>query len=105
MVDGINRFNVQGTLPPKTRAIGIGPGLEATYTVEQVLDQLMQMERPLVVDAGALIEDYGWKGKAHTVLPPHPDEFSRLPAATVNEIQAHRTTAAREYAHKPELSL
>lgn len=105
MVDGINRFNEQGTLPPKTRAIGIGPGLEDTYTVEQVLDQLMQMERPLVVDAGALLEDYVWKRKAPTVLTPHPGEFSKLTGLTVKEIQANRITVAREYAQKHDVIL
>lgn len=105
IMDGINSFNEKKNLPPKTSVIGIGPGLEDTYTIKRVLDQLIQTDIPLVVDAGALLENYCWQRKSPTVLTPHPGEFSRLTGMTVEEIQANRLKVARDFAKKHDVIL
>jgi NAD(P)H-hydrate epimerase len=39
------------------------------------------------------------------VLTPHPGEMARLSGRGIREIQAHRLTAAREFAHQHEVTL
>lgn len=85
----------------KTRAIAIGPGLGNQEKTTDQLRSLLQVNLPLVVDAGALLPSETWKRPSKTtptILTPHPGEFSRLTGFSVAEIQANRMELARQYA-------
>ena len=71
----------------------------------KAVEQLLQTEIPLVVDAGALLHRKSWQRKAPLVLTPHPGEFSRLTGMPIKEIQANRIAVAREFAQKHQLIL
>lgn len=95
----------QGKLPGKISAIGIGPGISDDSLAAKAVEQLLQTEIPLVVDAGALLHRKSWQRKTPLVLTPHPGEFSRLTGMPIKEIQANRIAVAREFAQKHQLIL
>ena len=87
-------------------AVALGPGLsrdgEAAQFARAFFDR---SEGPLVVDADGLNAfighvEYLKGGRHHLVLTPHPAELSRLNGKTVEQIQADRVTAAREFAQQ-----
>lgn len=66
-------------------AVAVGPGLGTAPAAEAILDRMLQLDRPIVLDADALnlIARRGqWPAaiKAQAVLTPHPGEMKRLAA-------------------------
>ncbi|MGG3621969.1 NAD(P)H-hydrate dehydratase [Bacillus gobiensis] len=82
------------------RAIAIGPGLEASETVNKAIELLLKGNQPLVLDAGALSERSYPKRKAPIVLTPHPGEFSRITGMEIKELQQDRVGSATHWAKK-----
>ena len=86
----------------KFQSIGIGPGLgTSTATTLAVLEQLQQVQVPLVVDADALNILAAHRHSLHllpkgSILTPHLGEFMRLGNRSVNHFTA--LTEAREMA-------
>lgn len=84
--------------------VAIGPGLgRRTATAEWVRELVLEVERPLVLDADGLAAFAGRldelaRRPATTVLTPHPGELGGLLGRSTAEIQADRLAAAREAA-------
>jgi NAD(P)H-hydrate epimerase len=67
----------------KADAVVIGPGLGQSPEARQRLSAIVQLDKPMVIDADALnmiAEGKSWPKsfKAHAVLTPHPGEMKRL---------------------------
>lgn len=84
----------------------LGPGLGQTPWSEQMLQQAINTDKPLVIDADALnilAEGRVVKnpnGQGRWLLTPHPAEAARLLGITTQEVQADRYTAARMIAER-----
>ncbi|MEI3613407.1 NAD(P)H-hydrate dehydratase [Pseudogracilibacillus sp. SO30301A] len=105
LFNGLERV-ARGEFPGKITAVGIGPGINDEELVRKALDHLVEVEAPLVVDAGALLkrEDH-WVAKSPLIFTPHPGEFSRLTGYSVKEIQANRLEVAIKFAKKHNVIL
>ncbi len=85
-------------------ALALGPGLGTHEETRNLVISLVEKtDLPLILDADALnciAHDPCLlkKRKAPTILTPHPGEMARLTGRSVQEIQADRLTAAREFA-------
>lgn len=104
ILEGISAV-IQGELPPKTTAVGIGPGLTDTKQIGKALHYLIKTDIPVVVDAGALLPEINWQREAPTVLTPHPGEFSKLTGIPIASIEANRLNTARDYAEQNNVIL
>ena len=67
----------------KADAIVLGPGLGQSPHSEAMVDRLVRMKKPMVVDADALnclaaMDHWPKHFKASAVLTPHPGEMARL---------------------------
>jgi hydroxyethylthiazole kinase-like uncharacterized protein yjeF len=82
----------------------IGPGLgRDRSTWRLILDLVLHMPKPLVLDAdalNALAESPRWKGRLgkNRVLTPHPGEMARLMGKTIGDVAADRLGMARRAA-------
>ncbi len=81
----------------KADAVVIGPGLGRGRWGRAMLEQLLDWERPMVVDADGLnllaemsVRNERW------ILTPHPGEAARLLGTTSMEIQRDRFSAVKE---------
>jgi NAD(P)H-hydrate epimerase len=78
----------------------VGPGLGRTPWSEQLLQQALLSESPLVLDADALniLAEGRLPLPAHQcwVMTPHPGEAARLLRCTTREVQSDRVAAARK---------
>lgn len=83
----------------KANAIAIGPGLGVTTKTKKLLRALTSYPVPIVVDADAL-NFLKPRCKAQVVITPHPGEMSRLMKKSIEYIQKHRTTIAKQAAKK-----
>ncbi len=87
-------------------SIVIGPGLSSEELVaEWVKPFVSECRKPMVIDADALNiiareTDVFKKRQGHTVITPHPGEFSRLTELSVDEIQQNRIKTSLEYSRK-----
>lgn len=86
--------------------VAVGPGLgRRPATSEWVRALVLEVERPLVLDADGLaafagrLDDLA-RRSATTVLTPHPGELGHLLGRSTAEIQADRLGAAREAARR-----
>jgi NAD(P)H-hydrate epimerase len=88
-------------------ALVIGPGLgRAPETVNALLDLLVALPCPAVVDADALNIvaesgfDWSQSAQAGVVITPHPAEMSRLVGTDTKTVQADRVATAEAYASR-----
>lgn len=85
-------------------AVALGPGLSTDLeTVEFVRKLVLQLDRPLIVDAdglNALAGDLELLAarEAPTLITPHPGELGRLLGRSTAEVSADRLGAARQAA-------
>lgn len=94
------------SLPEKTSAILIGPGLAApqiTAAASKLTRTIWRTTKvPMVVDASAL--DFLAAGKtpagALRVITPHPGEAARMLNTTVQKVQANRVASLRQLSKK-----
>ena len=88
------------------QALAVGPGLGQEPGLQQLLELILKAcPLPMVLDADALnlLAVIGpVKGKAPTVITPHPGEAARLLGKKTAEIQANRIESARELAARYE---
>jgi len=88
---------IEATLRPlieKATVIAIGPGLGQSQWAKQLLQQVLESNKPKVIDADALnllahlswqqIKDKNW------ILTPHPAEAARLLGISTTEIENNR---------------
>ena len=105
MVHGVNGGNELQHLLERADVIVIGPGLGQGAWGEQLLQQVMKLTTPLVVDADAL--NILAKGRiTHnlanriSMITPHPGEAGRLLGLENADIQADRFEAAKKLAEQ-----
>jgi NAD(P)H-hydrate epimerase len=82
-----------------SRAVAVGPGMDTGEEARRLLDQILSVDRPRVVDADALTL-LARSGETErlgrdTVITPHPGEAARLLGADVDEVERDRVVAAR----------
>jgi hydroxyethylthiazole kinase-like uncharacterized protein yjeF len=89
-------------------ALACGPGLGMSLEASELLETLINLNQPLVLDADALnlVAREGnlqvaLASRSHpAILTPHPAEAARLLACELDEIQVDRIAAAREIAER-----
>ncbi|MDR3763487.1 MAG: NAD(P)H-hydrate dehydratase [Acidobacteriota bacterium] len=90
----------------KSRSVlAIGPGLSQSEGVAEFVRRVVKgAHQPLVLDADGLNSFAGALKELPVqrplVLTPHPGEMARLLGCTVSQVQAARTTAARDFARR-----
>ncbi|TXL65760.1 NAD(P)H-hydrate dehydratase [Cerasibacillus terrae] len=104
MLNGLETIS-EGEVPEKIIAAGIGPGIADITKAQKAVDELMKLDIPLVIDAGALRERKDWHARGPVIITPHPGEFSRLTGRSVKEIQANRIKLARKFSKKYDLAV
>lgn len=92
-----------GDIPNDIAAAGIGPGLVDEDLTEQALEQLFQLDIPLVIDASALNKRNSWQAKGPVILTPHPGEFSRMTGYSTTDINQNRIEYSRAYAEEHDI--
>jgi len=97
MCHGIETAEALSILLEKASNIVIGPGLGQSDWAQEMFNEALAHDLPIVVDADALnllskqpTQNKNW------ILTPHPGEASRLLATTVNEIQQDRYRAIQQ---------
>jgi len=93
---------IEQILPGK-KALVFGPGLGTDEQIQKLLQSVLQVDIPVVLDAdglNVLAKDTGIlkMGKAPLVLTPHPGEMARLMATTVEKVQEDRVQIALQAA-------
>ncbi len=79
--------------------IAMGPGLgRDPGTAELATSAMAAFERPMVIDADALVAQEPAPTGRIRVLTPHPGEMARLTGKTTAQIQSDRVGAARAFA-------
>ena len=86
--------------------VAVGPGLGQTLNAHYALNEVLQKDLPLVIDADALnlisvdskLQEAVGKRAAPTLLTPHPAEAARLLDSKTADVQADRIAAAIELA-------
>lgn len=68
------------------KAMAIGPGISPDSMTEIVVQTLLETDRPIVLDAGALSERNYPLRTPPTILTPHPQEFARITGISRSEI-------------------
>lgn len=81
----------------KASVIVIGPGLSQSRWAKTLLDAVLSIDKPCLLDADALnnLAEKTPIKKANWILTPHPGEAARLLKTTVAKIQVDRFTAAK----------
>ncbi len=88
----------------KTDVISIGPGLSTGEGVRSLVERVLKIEKPLVLDADGINVLSGnpellERRNAPTVITPHPGEFSRLTGLSISEVK-YNYALAEEFASK-----
>lgn len=97
MSHGVEEISEIEPLSQAATVITIGPGLGQAQWGQLLLNQAIETQKPLVVDADALnLLSQHPQRKDHWVLTPHPGEAGRLLGCSAKEIQANRLDAVRE---------
>jgi NAD(P)H-hydrate epimerase len=105
MAAAINAGLEMQPLMDKASVLACGPGLGRSSWAELLLQQVLQSDYPVVLDADALniIASPGWQTEfpeRDVVMTPHPGEAARLLDKSVADIQSDRLGAAQAIADK-----
>ena len=104
MVHGVLEGGRIGSLFKKSTVIVVGPGLGQSKWGENLLQQVLESELPMVVDADGLNyltrPGVGENARDNWVLTPHPGEAARLLNISVSDIQKNRFQAVLELQEK-----
>jgi len=97
-------LRARSSLAPLLRisdAVAIGPGLGVDRRARRLLDEAIDGDRPLVVDADAL-KLLALRPRRHAdwILTPHPGEAARLLGTDAASVQRDRITAGKEIAER-----
>lgn len=97
-VDASDPASVQAALDA-SRAVAVGPGMDTGREARQLLDRILSVDLPRVVDADALtvLAESGGSERlgGDSVITPHPGEAARLLGGSVEEIQGDRVGAVQ----------
>ena len=105
MAHGVNSGLELQPLLARASVLAAGPGLGQSSWSELLLQQVLQAEQPLVLDADALnlLASPAWRCQfagREVVLTPHPGEAARLLGCSIAAVQADRCAAARQLAQR-----
>ena len=105
MAAGVNSGLEVQPLLERATVLACGPGLGRTSWAELLLQQVIQSDLPVVLDADALniIASPGSQtefSERDVVLTPHPGEAARLLDSTIADVQSDRLAAATAIAEK-----
>lgn len=105
MAAAINSGLEMQPLMEKASVLACGPGLGRSSWAELLLQQVLQSDYPVVLDADALniIASPGWQTEfpeRDVVMTPHPGEAARLLDKSIADIQSDRLGAAQAIAEK-----
>jgi len=100
-------------LAARADAVALGPGISLDPETQELIRALvLEVDRPMVVDADALSAlagglDVLGRAAGPRVLTPHPGEMARMLGAAVPRVQADRLETARGFAarHRAYLAL
>ncbi|WP_338469511.1 NAD(P)H-hydrate dehydratase [Niallia sp. XMNu-256] len=81
-------------------SMAIGPGLNPDQQLEQFVNDILNKEVPVILDAGALSPREYKKRQAPTILTPHPGEFRRLTGESSAHIQKNRIELASQFSQE-----
>ncbi|RLQ94067.1 NAD(P)H-hydrate dehydratase [Falsibacillus albus] len=84
----------------KYKAAAIGPGLPNGEPLESRIDQLINLDFSLILDAGALTKRAYPTRNHPLILTPHPGEFERITGMSVKEQEKDRLSAAKEWSRR-----
>ena len=89
--------------PEKFNAIAIGPGMGRTTGAKQIVEDVLTMDVPLILDADALYHLQTMlpllkKRQKPTILTPHPGEMARLIGKTIKEVEQDRFIISEQFA-------
>ncbi|WP_018663735.1 bifunctional ADP-dependent NAD(P)H-hydrate dehydratase/NAD(P)H-hydrate epimerase [Heyndrickxia acidiproducens] len=87
----------------KYAGIAIGPGLEPDEELEAFISQALELDVPVVLDAGALGNRTYPIRKAPVILTPHPGEFSRMTGIPAEKIAENRIQLASRFAKEQQV--
>lgn len=78
--------------------IAIGPGLGQGDEAEQLLEQVLNLDKPIVLDADALnlLSKRGLSFSKRIIMTPHPGEAARLLGTSVAKVNSDRFYAVYE---------
>lgn len=101
MCHGIAEAGRLEALLERADTIALGPGLGRSAWSKWVFETVIQLRKPVVIDADGLnwLSDYPRFGD-HFVLTPHPGEAARLLKCRVAEVERDRFTAAESIRSK-----
>ncbi|TNF91216.1 MAG: NAD(P)H-hydrate dehydratase [Gammaproteobacteria bacterium] len=86
---------------PQASVVVIGPGLGDSAAAGKILEDLQQVDLPVVVDASALKADFlESMESAQLLITPHPGEAAALLSSSSAEIQADRLAASDSLAQR-----
>lgn len=102
----LERYDVLEPHIEHADAILIGPGLrKAKGATELMLKIMTEVQKPMVIDAGAIATLQGdtsplKQRKAPTIITPHSGELSRLNGVEWEKVEKRRLKYAREFAQE-----
>jgi NAD(P)H-hydrate epimerase len=106
MVRGVDKAEDLDSLLEKATVVAIGPGLGQSGWGKALLDRILAVPLPLVVDADALnLLSEPPPRAAPWVLTPHPGEAARLLGQSSQEIQENRFLASLALSERFEASI
>lgn len=78
--------------------VAIGPGLGQSEIAENLLEQVLSLDKPIVLDADALnlLSKRGMSFSKRIIMTPHPGEAARLLETTIDKINSDRYHAVYE---------
>ncbi|WP_053982017.1 bifunctional ADP-dependent NAD(P)H-hydrate dehydratase/NAD(P)H-hydrate epimerase [Marinagarivorans algicola] len=100
MAHGVDAASQLEPLLKRPSVIAVGPGMGQSSWSEQLMQQVLKTDKPLVVDADGLnlladkLAAYAKRG--HWVLTPHPGEAARLLHTNTAVVQQNRFEAVSE---------
>lgn len=80
------------------KALAIGPGISPDSLTEIAVQTLLETDRPVVLDAGALSERTYPVRTPPTILTPHPQEFARITGISRSDLLEDRSQSVSDTA-------
>ncbi|OWQ65861.1 NAD(P)H-hydrate dehydratase [Stenotrophomonas maltophilia] len=101
MTHALEDGDVLPALLDKARVVAIGPGLGQDEWARAMFAQVLDSDKPLVVDADALnLLAQDPRALPEAILTPHPGEAARLLDCSTTDIQADRYRCAQALAER-----
>ena len=101
MTHALEDGDVLPALLEKVRVVAIGPGLGQDEWARALFAQVLDSDKPLVVDADALnLLAQDPRALPEAILTPHPGEAARLLDCSTTDIQADRYRCAQALAER-----